>query len=64
MTRLAKIISWIFHPLLMVTYGMVLALFNTYLLLLPLSMKLLLIGGVFFISALLPVMLILFLINN
>ncbi|WP_080902741.1 hypothetical protein [Parabacteroides sp. Marseille-P3160] len=64
MTYLAKIISWVFHPLLMATYGIILALFNTYLLFLPTSMKLLVIGGVFFISAFLPASLILFLIKS
>lgn len=64
MTKLAKIVSWIFHPLLMVTYGMILALSNTYLVFLPSSMKLLLILGVFFITAILPGSLILLLIKN
>ena len=43
-----------FHPLLMVTYGVVLALTFTYLAIYPPAMKLLLAGGAFLSTAVIP----------
>ena len=54
MKLFAKIFSVVFHPLLMLTYGMILALFGSYLAIYPLKMKLLLVSGVFAMTALLP----------
>ena len=54
MKLLAKIFSMAFHPLLMLTYGIALALFGSYLAIYPLKMKLLLISGVFSMTTLLP----------
>ena len=54
MRLFAKIFSVVFHPLLMLTYGMILALFGSYLAIYPLKMKLLLVSGVFAMTALLP----------
>jgi membrane-associated phospholipid phosphatase len=47
MKLFANIISIVFHPLLMVTYGMLLALSFTYLAIYPLTLKLCLMGVVF-----------------
>lgn len=46
MKLFSNIISFVFHPLLMVTYGIVLALMFTALALFPLPIKLLMAGGV------------------
>lgn len=54
MRLLSNIISGMFHPLLMVTYGTVLALTFTYLAIYPPSMKLLLAGGTFLSTAIIP----------
>ena len=54
MRLLANIISGMFHPLLMVTYGVVLALTFTYLVIYPFTMKLLLVGCAFLSTAVIP----------
>jgi membrane-associated phospholipid phosphatase len=54
MKLFANIISILFHPLLMVTYGMLLALSFTYLAIYPLTLKLYLTGGVFFCTVVAP----------
>jgi membrane-associated phospholipid phosphatase len=50
----AKIISILFHPLLMETYGMLMTLSFTYLCIYPLNMKLYLIGGVCLCTVVIP----------
>ena len=47
MKLFSNIISFVFHPLLMVTYGIVLALMFTFLAIYPLPVKLLIAGGTF-----------------
>lgn len=54
MKLFANIVSIVFHPLLMATYGVMLALSYTYLAIYPMVVKLLLLGGVFFSTALVP----------
>lgn len=54
MKLFANIISGVFHPLLMVTYGVLMVLLFTYLAIYPPTMKLLLIGGAFLSTALIP----------
>lgn len=54
MKLFANIISGMFHPLLMVTYGIMLALSYTYLAVYPPTMKWLLIGGAFLSTAVIP----------
>jgi membrane-associated phospholipid phosphatase len=54
MKLFANIISVLFHPLLMVTYGMLLALSFTYLDFYPFALKCYLLGGVFLCTALVP----------
>ena len=54
MRLFSNIISGMFHPLLMVTYGVVLALTFTYLAIYPPTMKLLLAGGAFLSTAVIP----------
>lgn len=54
MKLLANIASFVFHPLLMVTYGMILALTFTYLAVYPFTAKLWIAGGAFFSTALVP----------
>ena len=54
MRVLANFISGLFHPLLMITYGVILALTFTYLLVYPTSVNLLLLGGAFLSAALIP----------
>lgn len=54
MRLVANIISIIFHPLLMITYGVILALTFTYLAIYPISAKMLIMGGVFTSSAFIP----------
>ena len=53
-----------FHPLLMVTYGVVLALTFTYLAIYPPAMKLLLAGGAFLSTAVIPGAFILMMVKN
>lgn len=53
-----------FHPLLMVTYGVVLALTFTYLAIYPPTMKLLLAGGAFLSTAVIPGAFILLMVKN
>ena len=54
MRLFSNIISGMFHPLLMVTYGVVLALTFTYLAIYPPTIKLLLAGGAFLSTAVIP----------
>ena len=54
MRLFSHIISGMFHPLLMVTYGVVLALTFTYLAIYPPAIKLLLAGGAFLSTAVIP----------
>lgn len=54
MRTIANITSVVFHPLLMITYGMILALSYTYLAIYPLSIRGLIMGGVFFSTAFVP----------
>lgn len=54
MKLFANIISGVFHPLLMITYGVLMVLLCTYLAIYPPTMKLLLIGGAFLSTALIP----------
>jgi membrane-associated phospholipid phosphatase len=54
MKLFANIVSTLFHPLLMVTYGMLLALSFTYLGLYPPGLKLYLLGGVFLCTVFVP----------
>jgi hypothetical protein len=51
MKLFSNIISFVFHPLLMVTYGIVLALMFTFLAIYPLPVKLLIAGGTFISTA-------------
>jgi membrane-associated phospholipid phosphatase len=64
MKLFANIISVLFHPLLMVTYGMLLALSFTYLGIYPFALKMYLLGGVFLCSALIPGVLVLLMIKS
>lgn len=64
MKVLANITSFLFHPLLMVTYGTLLALTYTYLAVYPPTVKLLITGGVLFSTALVPALFILLMIKN
>lgn len=54
MRLFANIISILFHPLLMVTYGIILAVTYTYLAIYPLPLKLAIIGGTFASTAIIP----------
>ena len=54
MKLFSNIISFVFHPLLMVTYGIVLALMFTFLAIYPLPVKLLIAGGTFISTAIVP----------
>lgn len=54
MRLVANIVSFLFHPLLMVTYGMLLAISFTYLTVYPSTMKLIAVGGTFLSTALVP----------
>ena len=54
MRTLAHITSAVFHPLLMITYGMLLALTYTYLAIYPWAIRGMILGGVFFSTALVP----------
>lgn len=54
MRLIANILSIAFHPLLMVTYGVALAFASTYLAVYPPQMKLLILSGVFLMTAVVP----------
>ena len=54
MRLFSTILSTLFHPLLMVTYGITFALMGTFLALYPLRMKLLICGSAFLSTAVLP----------
>lgn len=54
MRLFSNILSTLFHPLLMVTYGITFALMGTFLALYPLRMKLLICGSAFLSTAVLP----------
>lgn len=54
MRRFAHILSYLFHPLLMLTYGVTLALTCTFLTIYPLKMKGIIIGGTFLSTAIFP----------
>ncbi|MEG1545320.1 MAG: hypothetical protein RR382_12505 [Tannerellaceae bacterium] len=64
MRLLANITSILFHPLLMITYGFVLAMAFTYLAIFPFNVKLLLVGMTFFLTAFVPGGLIMLLVKN
>ncbi|MDR2389499.1 MAG: phosphatase PAP2 family protein [Tannerellaceae bacterium] len=64
MKLFANIISILFHPLLMVTYGMLIALSFTYLSIYPLTLKLHLLGGVFLCTVVAPGTIILLMVKN
>ena len=64
MRLFANIISIVFHPLLMLTYGVILALSFTGLVILPPMAKLYIVGGVFASTALLPGLFIYVLVRN
>lgn len=64
MRLFANIISFTFHPLLMMTYGVILALLFTYLAIYPLPVKLLIAGGTFFSTALVPGLFILLMVKS
>lgn len=64
MKLLANITSFVFHPLLMVTYGILLSLTFTYLAIYPTMAKLLILGGAFFSTALVPGFFILLMVKN
>ena len=64
MRLFSNIISALFHPLLMVTYGITIALMNTFLVLYPLRMKLLIWGSTFLSTAVLPGLFIYLLVRN
>lgn len=54
MRLFANIVSVLFHPLLMITYGMILALLYTYLAIYPMNLKLIIVGGAFVCTAVIP----------
>ncbi|WP_085537489.1 hypothetical protein [Massilibacteroides vaginae] len=54
MKIVANIVSVLFHPLLMVTYGMILTLLYTYLAIYPTNLKLIIVGGAFVCTAVIP----------
>ncbi|MDR0748273.1 MAG: hypothetical protein LBF62_01720 [Tannerellaceae bacterium] len=64
MKLMANIASIIFHPLLMVTYGVLLSLNYTYLAIYPSTMKLYLAGGSFLCTTVIPGLLILLMIKG
>lgn len=64
MRLFANIISFVFHPLLMMTYGVALALLFTYLSIYPLTMKWLIAGGTFFTTAVIPGLFIWLMVRN
>lgn len=64
MRLLANIVSIVLHPLLMITYGIILALMFTYLAVYPLAVKGIILGGVFCATALIPGLFILLMVKN
>ena len=60
----ANIISIIFHPLWMITYGIAMALFFTYLTIYPSIAKMMIIGGTFFLTAFTPAVFIGLMVRN
>lgn len=64
MKLFSNIVSILFHPLLMVTYGVIMALTFTYLAIYPLAMKGLLVGGAFLCTAVIPGLFILLMVKN
>lgn len=60
----ANCISFLFHPLLMVTYGIVLALMFSFLAIYPSSIKMLIAGGTFISTAVIPGLFIYLLVRN
>lgn len=64
MKLFSNIVSFVFHPLLMVTYGIVLALMFTFLAIYPLPVKLLIAGGTFISTAIVPGLFIFLLVKN
>lgn len=64
MKTLANIVSVLFHPLLMVTYGVLLALNYTYLAIYPLPMKLYLAAGAFLCTGAIPGLLVLLMVKG
>lgn len=64
MKLFSNIISGMFHPLLMITYGVVMALTFTYLAIYPPAMKLLLAGGAFLSTAVVPGLFIYLMVRN
>lgn len=60
----ANLISFLFHPLLMVTYGIILALMFTFLAVYPITLKLLIAGGAFVSTAVIPGLFIFLLVKN
>ncbi|MCD8193304.1 MAG: hypothetical protein LUD74_01910, partial [Tannerellaceae bacterium] len=64
MRLFSNIISTVFHPLLMVTYGIIMALSFTYLAIFPPNVKFLLAGGAFISTAVLPGLFILLMIKS
>lgn len=64
MRLFSNIISGMFHPLLMITYGVVMALTFTYLAIYPPAIKLLLAGGAFLSTAVVPGLFIYLMVRN
>lgn len=64
MKALANIISVVFHPLLMVTYGMMLAFDFTYLTVFHPRLKLFVVGGIFMCTAIVPALFILLMVRT
>jgi membrane-associated phospholipid phosphatase len=54
MTRFANIVSIVFHPLLMMTYGVLLAVSFTHLAMFPIALKLYMLGGVLLCTVFIP----------
>jgi membrane-associated phospholipid phosphatase len=64
MRQFANIISTMFHPLLMVTYGIILMVTFTYLRMLPPISKLIIVGQAFLVTSLLPALAIYFMVKK
>ena len=64
MRLFANIVSFVFHPLFMATYGIILALMFTFLTIYPLPVKLLIAGGGFVFTAIVPGIFIFLLVKN
>jgi membrane-associated phospholipid phosphatase len=64
MRKFANIISTMFHPLLMVTYGIILIVTFTYLRILPPISKLIIVGQAFLVTSLLPALAIYFMVKR